>query len=662
MDRNHLRKVHYFIHGTWCVGIQSIAPKRVASASTSGGGGNTQLGTVVVNTVGPPSGSVLVQVVNSNNQTVASAASSTFAFTGLQAGQYSIVVPSSVTGYTISQTSYPVNVEVGTTVTITVTYTATQTTPPPPENGTLYVAESGLTSGSASYVVTSSTGVQEGSASTPGVISLPAGSYSVVFSPVPNYTPTTNQTFTATITSGGSVTVTATYVPIVSTTPPPTGTVLGGLLFPAYQSSPTDAIFTTIINAKQKYGPSVPAICILNPNSGPVPYTAAWGTLIANLHNAGISVGLYVDTGSGPYTVAQMQSQVTSGYSGYLADYIFWDDFHAGSGGWTTSYATSLAAIANGVGMKSIANPGAPVPNSTWFDLMNIWCIYETASLPQGGPTKWTVDVQSASPYTGGTPSSFAVIGYSATFPTAFIQATMPSQIGWIYVTDNSNLGADYQSDTRDYLNELFQILDAGSTTITPPPVTTGTGSVTVVTINQTGTPITGYYVSLTTDAAGLNAVAGAYGSSPQAWTVPAGSYYLFAASYGSCTFTNFTNPVSSTNGVPITVGANTAQTFTAQYSCTGTGTTTTTSIVTISAVDTAGNALDGYYVSAPGAVPTSGYTPASFTCINGQSYTFTPQNYGVYAFSHWSDGVVAAARSETITSNLALVAVYVIT
>jgi hypothetical protein len=76
---------------------------------------------------------------------------------------------------------------------------------------------------------------------------------------------------------------------------------------------------------------------------------------------------------------------------------------------------------------------------------------------------------------------------------------------------------------------------------------------------------------------------------------------------------------------------------------------------------NTAGAALTGYWTQLwqNGVTVASGYTPATYTLVNGQLYTIEADGYGSCAFDHWLDnGSTNNMRDITVTSNTSLVAV----
>jgi hypothetical protein len=88
----------------------------------------------------------------------------------------------------------------------------------------------------------------------------------------------------------------------------------------------------------------------------------------------------------------------------------------------------------------------------------------------------------------------------------------------------------------------------------------------------------------------------------------------------------------------------------------------TSTSTLTVNSIGQNGTTEQGFYIQiyAGGSLVASGYTPASFTLINGDSYTIEANSYDGYSLDYWGDtGSSNADRSITIESNTTLLAVY---
>ena len=82
---------------------------------------------------------------------------------------------------------------------------------------------------------------------------------------------------------------------------------------------------------------------------------------------------------------------------------------------------------------------------------------------------------------------------------------------------------------------------------------------------------------------------------------------------------------------------------------------------LTINAVDSSGNDLNGMYVtlSQNGSLIHSNFTPTSFKLNSSQTYTVTVADYGGYTFDHWNNGSTVRTTTITISSNTVLTAIY---
>ena len=167
------------------------------------------------------------------------------------------------------------------------------------------------------------------------------------------------------------------------------------------------------------------------------------------------------------------------------------------------------------------------------------------------------------------------------------------------------------------------------------------TSEVFLSSINQASQAIFGYY----------NAVYGAGGKLVGAGytndfipTTVGQTYSVQAAGYGSCTFTKWTDGVTSN---PRSFTATINDLFlTAAYDC---APTPSTSTIGVSTVDSAGAAITGYYIGLwqGGAQVQSCFSPCSFTVNDGQTYQVLADSYGPETFQHWqNDG---ATGSETV-------------
>src|SRR5438445_524867 len=127
---------------------------------------------------------------------------------------------------------------------------------------------------------------------------------------------------------------------------------------------------------------------------------------------------------------------------------------------------------------------------------------------------------------------------------------------------------------------------------------------------------------------------------------------------------TNQTTPIPSPPPTPTT--SHTTTTTTSSTATSSSSTTTTTSIggtshLTVGTQDTSGATLTGYNtaLSQNGVTVASGFTPATFTLNNGQSYSLVVDGYGSCSFDHWLDnGSTGNPRAVSVTSDTTLTAV----
>ena len=98
--------------------------------------------------------------------------------------------------------------------------------------------------------------------------------------------------------------------------------------------------------------------------------------------------------------------------------------------------------------------------------------------------------------------------------------------------------------------------------------------------------------------------------------------------------------------------------TITAFYSPTGTAPEQT---LTVTSADMSGNTLTGYFttIASGDTIVHSGYTPLTFTGIQGLTYSITVHDYGGATFDHWEDGSTERTRTITLNSNAEFTAFY---
>jgi hypothetical protein len=162
-----------------------------------------------------------------------------------------------------------------------------------------------------------------------------------------------------------------------------------------------------------------------------------------------------------------------------------------------------------------------------------------------------------------------------------------------------------------------------------------GQTSLTVNSVDQNGKAIYGYDMVLYNSAGSIIQS----GFTTTSFTLTSGqSYSVLADSYGACTFSHWSDGMT-TNPRPFTA-VDDAFLYTAVYNCLPSGST-----VTVHSVDQSGNPIYGYYVTLwiydTVANPTvtevgSGFTTVTFPTTPGQLYALLADSYGSCSFSYW--------------------------
>ncbi|GEM_PF-3141458 len=192
----------------------------------------------------------------------------------------------------------------------------------------------------------------------------------------------------------------------------------------------------------------------------------------------------------------------------------------------------------------------------------------------------------------------------------------------------------------------------------TPPPCSTCNqqSSVTVQSLDSNNNPISGYYTVLYQNGAVQNT-----GFTPATFSTTAGqTYTVEVQDYGGYYFNHWSD--GTTNRDKTFTATSSGQTFTAVYSTSpstnnnggGGGTVVSggsSSSISVTTTDSAGNQITGYYTTLwqNSQQIQSGFSPASFTVSNSQTYQVAVADYGNYVFDHWSDGTTN--RFHTVTT-----------
>lgn len=182
------------------------------------------------------------------------------------------------------------------------------------------------------------------------------------------------------------------------------------------------------------------------------------------------------------------------------------------------------------------------------------------------------------------------------------------------------------------------------------------TTTISVTTADSSGHALTGYYTTLS-DSSG-NVLQTQF--SPAAFTVNTGqSYQVQVADYGQYKFSHWQDGSTSRS---ITVTPSSPVNLQATYSSASAPPPAPVHAkLSIRSVDSSGNAVNGLYATITNSAnqAKSGFTPASFSLLTGQSYTVSVGDYGIYKFSHWDNGSTSRTRTVSITDNTSIMAYY---
>jgi hypothetical protein len=242
---------------------------------------------------------------------------------------------------------------------------------------------------------------------------------------------------------------------------------------------------------------------------------------------------------------------------------------------------------------------------------------------------------------------------------SAFSPATLTLTNGETYVVQADDYGAchfDHWADTGG-TSASRPISIEGDSQITAVYNCGGmsSSSVTVGSVDQSGDALFGYYTAILDPSGNLVAS----GFTTKTFSTTSGeSYSLQADSYGSCTFTKWSDGVTSD---PRTVIASSgALSFIAAYTCGAGGSST----IEVSTVNSMGAPIPGYYVTLwqNGSQLQNCFSPCSFTVSDGQTYRVVAESFGGESFSHWQNDGEAGAETVIVPSGggtTALTAVY---
>ncbi len=180
--------------------------------------------------------------------------------------------------------------------------------------------------------------------------------------------------------------------------------------------------------------------------------------------------------------------------------------------------------------------------------------------------------------------------------------------------------------------------------------VTQGTSTLTVRTVNEAASQMTGYYTVLSQNGATVRTA-----FSPASFTLNNGQAYQVSVSdYGDYEFDHWSD--GSTSRQKAVTGGQ-ATTLTAYYKTTAPKTVT----LTIESEDLGGDPITGLWtvVKKGGATVKTGYTPLTYAAEAGSTYEVSVSDYGDYEFDHWQGGGASSTRQVTPSRDTTLTAVY---
>jgi hypothetical protein len=193
----------------------------------------------------------------------------------------------------------------------------------------------------------------------------------------------------------------------------------------------------------------------------------------------------------------------------------------------------------------------------------------------------------------------------------------------------------------------------AGKTVASNPvaiTVTQGTSALTVRTVDASGSPITGYYTTLSQNSAVVRTA-----FSPASFTLNSGQTYQVSVSdYGDYVFDHWSDGSTSRQK---TVTGGQATTLTAHYRTSAPQAAT----LTVESEDLDGDSISGLWtvVKSNGATVSTGYTPLEYEAQAGSTYEVSVSDYQNYEFDHWQGGGSSSTIRVTPDGDTTLTAVY---
>jgi Spherulation-specific family 4 len=296
-----------------------------------------------------------------------------------------------------------------------------------------------------------------------------------------------------------------------------------GVIVPLY-AYPTDSTWATLIQEKQAH-PGVPVVAIINPTrfgTGRY-YDPNFASGVMSLQAAGITVVGYVATNYCARYVGWVETNIDRYKSWYAVNGMFFDEMPIYGG--CEAYYSTLSGYAYSLGMSlTVGNPGATIDTS-YIGTVNMLVVYEGSGEPSVSSL--------ASRIAGYDKSNFAIIAYGVnSYSPSYVQSAS-RYLGYMYLTIGI-LPDPYTGVLPSYLDRMFSTL-----------ASLGGGSSSTVTVNsvdQNNNTIFGYYTTLWQNG---NVIA--TGFTTKTFSTTAGqAYSIEADSYGSCTFTQWSDGVAS--------------------------------------------------------------------------------------------------------------------
>jgi hypothetical protein len=329
-----------------------------------------------------------------------------------------------------------------------------------------------------------------------------------------------------------------------------------------------------------------------------------------------------------------------------------------GSYGLTSAYYTPASATGIGswvtttsfpTGMSSGIAGGCPISGNYIYCVLNANYASFSYYAPVAPPPTSSLAVGTVNTSDQAISGFYTVVYQSGNLvASGFSPAGFTLDNGQSYTVQVDDYGSchfDHWADTGSTsASRAFSI--EGNTQVTAVYNCSGTSpsSVTINSVDQTGAAIFGYYTAIS-DSSG-NVLASGFTTKTFSTTSGA-TYSVIAGSYGSCTFTKWSDGVTSD---PRTITASSgALSLTAVYSCGSAGSST----VKVSTVNSAGTPVSGYYVSLwqNGAQLQSCFSSCSFTVSDGQTYQVVAASFGSETFSHWQNDGSTGAETVSLPS-----------